>query len=193
MTIHSILRMGDPRLFQVAAPVVEFSTPKLLELVGDMFETMRAAGGCGLAAPQIGVSLRVVVFGLSSSAARPQCEPLPDTVLINPEIVPLGNQYSIDWEGCLSVPGMRGRIPRYDHIRYRACDVAGRITERQVRGFHARVIQHECDHLDGVLYPSRIEDWHSFGFVDAFENAAESEPTVQAGAAGSTAAHSDAL
>ncbi len=171
MTVHTVLRMGDRRLFQVAAPVVRFSTPELTELIADMFETMRAAGGCGLAAPQIGISARVVVFGLQSSAARAHCEILPDTVLINPEIEIVGDQFGSDWEGCLSVPGMRGRVDRPDCIRYRAYDLDGHLIERQVNGFHARVIQHECDHLNGILYPSRIRDWQSFGFVDALQDA----------------------
>ncbi len=170
MTVHTVLRMGDRRLFQVAAPVVRFSTPELAELITDMFETMRAAGGCGLAAPQIGVCARVLVFGLQSSTARAHCETLPDTVLINPEIEIIGDQFGSDWEGCLSVPGMRGRVDRPDCIRYRAYDLDGRLIERQVCGFQARVIQHECDHLDGILYPSRIRDWQAFGFVDAMQD-----------------------
>lgn len=180
MATHPILRMGDPRLFQVAAPVQTFATAELATLVDDLFESMRAAGGCGLAAPQIGVSLRVVVFGLQSDDKRAGCEPLPDTVLINPEIEPLGNGSTTDWEACLSVPGLRGRVRRPHRIRYRAYDLEGRVTEREVAGFHARVIQHECDHLDGILYPSRIEDWHSFGFTDALAGAS--------GPAGSTEA-----
>ena len=178
MATHPILRMGDPRLYQVAVPVSEFSTPALAALVEDLFESMRAAGGCGLAAPQIGVSLRVVVFGLSKP--REHCAPIPDTVLINPQIIPRGEATSVDWEACLSVPGLRGRVRRPDRIHYRAYDLDGRLTEREVSGFHARVIQHECDHLDGILYPSRIDDWQSFGFVDTLESAAQAESAASA-------------
>ena len=178
MAIHPILRMGDPRLYQVAMPVSEFSSPALTTLVEDLFDSMRAAGGCGLAAPQIGVSLRVVVFGLSKP--REACAPIPDTVLINPQITPLGAASSVDWEACLSVPGLRGRVRRSDRIHYRAYDLDGRLTEREVSGFQARVIQHECDHLDGILYPGRIEDWQSFGFTDALDNAAQAESATSA-------------
>lgn len=187
MTVHRILRMGEPRLFQVASPVTDFATAELNRLVSDMFETMRAAGGCGLAAPQIGISARLLVFGLERSSARPDCTPLPDTVLINPEIEVLGAEFGSDWEGCLSVPGLRGRVRRPEHIGYRAYDGEGRRIEREVKGFQARVIQHECDHLNGVLYPSRIEDWTSFGFVDALQSAVDSEadaedPSAKSGA-----------
>lgn len=173
MAIHKILRMGDARLFQVAAPVEAFSTPELETLVADLFDSMRAADGCGLAAPQIGVTLRVVV--ISVDGVRSPCGPIPDTVLVNPLIEPVGAATSIDWEACLSVPGLRGRVRRPDRIRYRAFDQHGRLTEAEVTGFHARVIQHECDHLDGVLYPSRIEDWHSFGFSNVIEASSEDE------------------
>lgn len=170
MATHEILRMGDARLFQVAAPVTTFSTTRLDTLIADLFETMRAAGGCGLAAPQIGVALQVVVFGGTSRSAA-DCPPLPDTVLINPHIEPLGTATEVDWEACLSVPGLRGRVRRHRRIRYRARGADGRSLEREAEGFHARVIQHECDHLQGVLYPSRIEEWRSFGFSDVFEDA----------------------
>ena len=178
MAIHPILRMGDPRLYQVAMPVSEFSSPALTTLVEDLFESMRAAGGCGLAAPQIGVSLRVVVFGLSEP--REHCAPIPDTVLINPQIIPLGAESTVDWEACLSVPGLRGRVRRPDRIHYHAYDLNGRLTEHEVSGFQARVIQHECDHLDGILYPSRIDDWQSFGFTDTLDRIAQAESTSSA-------------
>lgn len=184
MAIHNILRMGDPRLFQVAAPVSRFDTRELHDLVRDLFDTMRAAGGCGLAAPQIGVSLQVVVFGVDSARAAGQCPTIPDTVLINPHIEPLGTGTDIDWEACLSVPGLRGRVRRPNRIRYRAWRPDGQLLEHEVAGFHARVIQHECDHLQGVLYPSRIEDWQSFGFSDAFDAASEPDNRTEVPASG---------
>lgn len=184
MAVHVILRMGDPRLMQVAAPVVDFATPELNRLIEDMFETMRAAGGCGLAAPQIGVSLRVVVFGLPNGSTRSGCDFLPDTVLINPTLEPLGPETAIDWEACLSVPGLRGKVRRPNRIRLRAHDHQGRTIEREVSGFEARVIQHECDHLDGRLYPSRIEDWNWFGFGAELEQRLTSNEAVGAAAQG---------
>ena len=158
--------MGDPRLLQTAAPVVDFSTPELQGLIEDLLETMQAAGGAGLAAPQIGVGLQVVVFGFESSPRYPDAEPVPETILVNPLITPLDEEIEEGWEGCLSVPGMRGVVPRYRHIRYRGFDAHGEAIDRTVNGFHARVVQHECDHLDGVLYPMRMRDFTRFGFTD---------------------------
>jgi peptide deformylase len=150
----------------VAAPVTQFATPALRELVADMLDTMRANDGAGLAAPQIGVSQRVVVFGLDVNPRYPDAEPVPLTVLINPEIELLGDERELGWEGCLSVPGMRGLVSRYRRLRYGGYDELGRPIDRIVDEFHARVVQHECDHLDGILYPQRIEDMTSFGFQD---------------------------
>lgn len=164
MTIHTILRMGDPRLLRVARPVTEPRTPEIRTLIADMFDTMQAAGGVGLAAPQIGVDLAVVIFGFSQSARYPEAPPVPQTVLINPEISVLDDAEEEDWEGCLSVPGLRGRVPRFRRIRYRGLDADGRSLDREAEGFHARVVQHECDHLIGKLYPMRIRDFSSFGF-----------------------------
>jgi peptide deformylase len=166
MAVRTILRMGDPRLLQPAAPVSDFSGPALRELIGDLQETMRAAGGAGLAAPQIGVGLQVVVFGFESSPRYPDAEAVPETILVNPLITPLDEEIEEGWEGCLSVPGMRGVVPRYRHIRYRGFDEHGEAIDRTVSGFHARVVQHECDHLDGVLYPMRMRDFTRFGFTD---------------------------
>jgi peptide deformylase len=166
MAVRPILRLGDPRLREIAAPVRAFDTPELDELVRDMIETMEAANGAGLAAVQIGVPLRVVIFGVEYNPRYPSAEPVPFTVLVNPEIEPLGAKREAGWEGCLSVPGMRGLVPRYADIRYRGRDERGQPIDRTVGGFHARVVQHECDHLDGVLYPQRIEDMRSFGFTE---------------------------
>jgi len=166
MAVRPILRLGDARLREVAAPVAAFDTPELHELVRDMLDTMKAADGAGLAAVQIGVPRRVVIFGLDANPRYPRAEPVPFTVLVNPEITPLGEQRESGWEGCLSVPGMRGLVPRHARIRYRGRDELGRPLERTTEGFHARVVQHECDHLDGILYPERIEDMRSFGFVE---------------------------
>lgn len=167
MAVKPVRRMGDPVLFKVARPVEEFNTPELDELIRDMFDTMAAMEGAGLAAPQIGVSQRVVIFGVDSNARYPDAESVPMTVLINPEIDILDPQTEADWEGCLSVPGMRGLVSRPAHIRYRGVDQYGHAIERTARGFHARVVQHENDHLDGVLYPMRIDDMRHFGFEDA--------------------------
>lgn len=168
--IRQILRMGDPRLLRVAEPVRAFDTPELRTLLADMFDTMRAANGAGLAAPQIGVPLRVVIFGDDDAAARnpryPDAPPVPRTVLINPVIEPLADEFEDGWEGCLSVPGLRGVVPRYKRVRYRGFDEKGRAIDRTVDGFHARVVQHECDHLDGILYPMRMRDFTRFGFTD---------------------------
>lgn len=166
MAIRPILRMGDPRLLQVSAPVGEFGTQGLLELVADMEETMRAANGAGLAAPQIGVSARVVIFGGGASSRYPDADAVPYTVLVNPKLRALRGGRESEWEGCLSVPGMRGLVPRYRRLRYRGFDQWGRPIDRTVSGFHARVVQHEVDHLDGVLYPTRIKDLSKFGFVE---------------------------
>jgi peptide deformylase len=164
--IYPILRMGDPRLLRVAKPVVEFDTPELHQLVADMFETMHDARGAGLAAPQIGVDLRLVIFGYEAVGARADIEPVPPTVLINPAIEVLKPEMEEAWEGCLSVPGMRGVVGRHISIRYRGSDQYGAPIDRIANGWHARVVQHECDHLDGILYPMRIEDLALFGFVE---------------------------
>jgi peptide deformylase len=159
--------MGDPRLLRIAQPVEEFNTAALHTLIADMFETMEAVGGVGLAAPQIGVDLRLVIFGFDESQRYPDAPGIPATILINPSIQPLGAETEEGWEGCLSVPGMRGCVPRYTHLRYTGFDEKGQPIDRTVDGFHARVVQHECDHLDGILYPQRIKDMTRFGFNDA--------------------------
>lgn len=159
--------MGDPRLLQVAKPVTLPGNAELDALLADMRDTMQDLNGAGLAAPQIGVGLRVVIFGLETNPRYPDAEQVPFTVLINPELTPLGGEIEEGWEGCLSVPGMRGLVPRYRHLRYTGVDAAGRPIDRTVSGFHARVVQHEVDHLDGILYPRRIRDLTRFGFTDA--------------------------
>ena len=159
--------MGDPRLLEKAAPVVRFDAAELRELLADMRDTMAHLEGAGLAAPQIGVGLRVVIFGVKANARYPDVGEVPDTVLINPELSPLSDDIEEGWEGCLSVPGMRGWVPRWHRLRYRGFDEAGTRFEREVEGFHARVVQHECDHLDGILYPMRIRDLSKFGFNEA--------------------------
>jgi peptide deformylase len=164
--IHEILRMGDPRLLRIARPVPHFDTPELHALIADMFETMDAANGAGLAAPQIGVDLRLVIFGFESNSRYPKAEPITPTILINPNIVPIGDEREDGWEGCLSVPGLRGIVPRFKRLRYTGFDQFGGVIDRTVDGFHARVVQHECDHLDGVLYPMRIKDFSGFGFTE---------------------------
>ena len=166
MAIKPVLRMGDERLLQIATPVAHFDTPELHALIADMEDTMRALSGAGLAAPQIGVGLRVVIFDITTNPRYPEAEPVPQTVLINPVITPLDAEMEDGWEGCLSVPGMRGLVPRHLRLRYRGFDVSGRAIDRTVHGFHARVVQHECDHLDGVLYPLRIRDLRDFGFTE---------------------------
>jgi peptide deformylase len=168
MTVHQILKMGDPRLLRIAQPVdaSAFGSPELRQLVQDLFETMHAVNGAGLAAPQIGVDLQLVVFGSDQPNPRyPDRPRVPVTVLCNPVITPLGADEEEDWEGCLSVPGLRGRVPRWRRIRYSGFDPAGRTIERDAEDFHARVVQHECDHLLGRLYPTRIRDMTSFGFT----------------------------
>ena len=165
MSVRDILKMGDPRLLRVAKPVQVFSSPELKTLVEDMFETMRAVDGAGLAAPQIGVDLALVIFGFSKNDRYPQAPPVPETVLINPKIEALSDVEEEGWEGCLSVPGLRGVVPRWARIRYTGFDLQGRRIEREAEGFHARVVQHECDHLIGKLYPMRIRDFSRFGFT----------------------------
>ena len=171
MSVRGILRMGDPRLRLKASAVDLFGDDKLANLINDMLDTMKAFDGAGLAAPQIGVALRVMIFGINKNPRYPDAPPVPLTILINPEISPAGEEMNWDWEGCLSVPGMRGRVPRYTRIRYRGLDADGREIDREAQGFHARVVQHECDHLDGILYPDRIEDRESFGFIEELQAA----------------------
>ena len=167
MTVREILRMGDPRLLRMAEPVKAFDTPELHALVNDLRETMVAVNGAGLAAPQIGVNLQVVIFGSTSRNPRYPDRPLvPPTVLVNPVITPLGPEEEEDWEGCLSVPGLRGVVPRWSKIRYTGHDENGQLIDRTVDGFHARVVQHECDHLLGKLYPMRVRDFSRFGFTE---------------------------
>ena len=165
--IREVLKMGDPRLLEVAKPVERFDTPELRALLEDLRDTMAHQDGAGLAAPQIGVGLRMVIFGVHANPRYPHVEEVPDTVLINPVIEPLGAEMQEDWEGCLSVPGLRGWVPRHARIRYAGFDEKGRRFERTVDGFHARVVQHEVDHLDGILYPRRIVDLTRFGFNEA--------------------------
>ncbi len=165
MAVHTILKMGDPRLLRIAQPVTAFNTPELHALIADMRDTMAAASGAGLAAPQIGVDLQVVIFGTGEVNPRyPQFEPVPRTVLINPVVTPLGDEEVSDWEGCLSVPGLRGVVPRWRQVRYTGFDELGQAIDRTVTDFHARVVQHECDHLIGMLYPMRVRDFSRFGF-----------------------------
>jgi len=164
--IREVLKMGDPRLLEKSLPVEAFGTPRLLELVADMRDTMAHLNGAGLAAPQIGVPLRVVIFGVTHNPRYPDAEEVPDTVLINPVITPIGEEIEEAWEGCLSVQGMRGVVPRFKRLHYRGFDESGQAIDRSVEGFHARVVQHECDHLDGILYPMRIRDMSKFGFVE---------------------------
>ncbi len=166
MTQRTILKMGDPRLLRVAQPATVFDTDELHLLVSDMLDTMQAVNGAGLAAPQIGVDLQLVIFGTDTVNPRyPDAPPVPRTVLLNPVITPLSEVEVSDWEGCLSVPGLRGMVPRFDRIRYSGFDPYGDPLERTVEGFHARVVQHECDHLIGVLYPMRVRDFRQFGFT----------------------------
>ena len=180
MAVRTILRMGDPRLLEVSKRVEEAEMPEMHELVRDLIDTMEAADGAGLAAPQIGVMKRVVIFGFESNKRYPDAGMVPFTVLINPELEILGDETQYGWEGCLSVPGMRGLVPRGEHLRYRGYDLDGTRIERTVDGFHARVVQHECDHLDGILYPMRIEDMRFFGFEDQLQSIATSCPAEAA-------------
>jgi peptide deformylase len=167
MAIREVLKMGDPRLLAVSEPVAEFGTAGLAGLLADMRDTMQHLNGAGLAAPQIGVGLRVVIFGFEQNERYPEAEAVPFTVLVNPELTPIGEITEEGWEGCLSVPGMRGLVPRYRELRYTGFDENGNPIDRTVNDFHARVVQHEVDHLDGILYPRRIRDLTQFGFVDA--------------------------
>jgi peptide deformylase len=166
MAVREILRMGDERLLRVAQPVAAFDTPQLHALVADLLDTMTAARGAGLAAPQIGVDLQVVIFGFDHNERYPDAPPVPRTVLVNPVITPLSDEQEEGWEGCLSVPGLRGVVPRWRRIRYRGFDAHGVAIDREADGFHARVVQHECDHLVGKLYPMRMRDFSRFGFTD---------------------------
>jgi peptide deformylase len=164
--IRTILRMGDARLLRVAEPVTEFGTPALEALVADMLDTMRHADGVGLAAPQIGVNLRLVIFGFEHNERYPDAPAVPFTVLLNPVLTPLANEEEGGWEGCLSVPGLRGWVPRWTRLRYEGVDPFGQPICREVDGFHARVVQHEYDHLDGILYPMRVRDFSRFGYTE---------------------------
>jgi peptide deformylase len=166
MAVREVLKMGDPRLLTPALPVADFAAPELTHLIADMVDTMRALNGAGLAAPQVGVGLQVVMFEVSANPRYPDAESVPFTVLINPVLTPLSDALEEDWEGCLSVPGMRGRVPRHTHLRYQGFDAAGQAIDRSVSDFHARVVQHEVDHLHGILYPMRIRDLRYFGFTD---------------------------
>ncbi|HEX7417670.1 MAG TPA: peptide deformylase [Steroidobacteraceae bacterium] len=167
MAVRNVLTMGDERLLRVAQPVARFDSPELRAVLADMRETMQALDGAGLAAPQIGVGLRIIIFGLATNPRYPEAEPVPDTVLINPTLTPLAADMEDSWEGCLSVPGMRGLVPRYKSLHYSGYDEHGNFFERSVTDFHARVVQHEVDHLDGVLYPMRIRDMRNFGFSES--------------------------
>lgn len=169
MVAKTVLKMGEKSLLEKSEAVEQFDTPELQRLIEDMWDTMAAEDGAGLAAPQIGVNLRVVIFGYEDNPRYPEAPSIPQTILINPSIEALSDQIEDGWEGCLSVPGMRGLVPRYTNIRYSGFDQTGRPFDRVVSGFHARVVQHECDHLDGVLYPFRIEDMRYFGFWQELE------------------------
>lgn len=171
MAVREILKMGNPLLLREAETVSDIGSDEHQRLIADMFETMAAANGAGLAAPQIGISKRIVIFGVNANPRYPDAETVPTTVLINPEIEILTDELEAGWEGCLSIPGMRGLVPRPNHIRYRGLDEHEKPIEREARGFHARVVQHECDHLDGILYPFRIRDIRMFGFNDELFNA----------------------
>ena len=169
MAVKPVLRMGETSLFERSEEVTEFKTQALDTLLIDMWDTMAAENGAGIAAPQIGVNVRVVIFGYEENPRYPDEEAIPQTALINPVITPIGDEMEEGWEGCLSVPGMRGLVPRFTHIRYCGFDQFGQAIDREVAGFHARVVQHECDHLDGILYPQRIEDMYYFGFSKELE------------------------
>lgn len=179
MAARDVLRMGHPLLLQVAQPVDRYDTPALHALVQDMFDTMEARKGAGLAAPQIGVGLRVVIFGIDKNPRYPKAAPVPNTVLINPILEPLSDEQTEDWEGCLSVPGMRGWVRRYTRLRYRGYDQFGQLIDRTVDDFHARVVQHECDHLDGILYPRRIRDLTKFGYIEELFPGNDGPPAPQ--------------
>ena len=167
MAIRQVLKMGDPLLLNVAEPVHDFKSQALRDLIEDMQDTMHALNGAGLAAPQIGINLRVVIFGVEKTPRYPDAEEVPYTILINPKLTFLDDEIEEGWEGCLSVPGMRGLVPRFKKLRYQGYDLNHNPIDRTVSDFHARVVQHECDHLDGVLYPMRIEDLSNFGFSEA--------------------------
>ncbi len=166
MAIRSVLKMGDPVLLEIAEKVEEFNSRELDTLIEDMQDTMASLNGAGLAAPQIGISLQLVIFGVEDNTRYPDAEEIPFTILINPVVTPLSDEVEEDWEGCLSVPGLRGMVPRYTKLRYQGYDQYGNAIDRTVEGFHARVVQHECDHLEGILYPMRIEDFSTFGFTE---------------------------
>ena len=166
MTVRTVLRMGEPLLLEKARAIEAFDTPELHALIEDMQDTMQAMDGAGIAAPQIGVSLQVVIFGVNHNPRYPDAEQVPYTVLINPTLTPVGDEIEEGWEGCLSVPGMRGLVPRYERLHYTGFDQFGNAIDRLVSGFHARVVQHECDHLNGILYPMRIADLSQFGYTD---------------------------
>jgi peptide deformylase len=166
MAVKPVLKMGDPRLWQPSKAVEKFATPELRALLADMWDTMVALNGAGIAAPQIGVGLQVTVFGVTRNPRYPDAEEVPQTVLINPKVEFIGDEIEEDWEGCLSVPGLRGRVPRYKQLRYSGYDELGSRIEREASGFHARVVQHEVDHLNGILYPMRISDMRAFGFTE---------------------------
>jgi peptide deformylase len=176
MAVREILKMGDARLLRVAEPIHAFDTPELHALIADMFDTMEAANGAGLAAPQIGVGLQLVIFGFANNARYPDAPPVPRTVLINPVIDALDAEEEEGWEGCLSVPGLRGMVPRYARIRYRGLDPKGRPIDREAEGFHARVVQHEVDHLIGRLYPTRMRDLTKLGFTSVLFPDLDAEP-----------------
>ncbi len=167
MAIKPILKMGNPILLEIAEKVQEFNSPELEGLIEDMQDTMVSLNGAGLAAPQIGISLQLVIFGVEVNTRYPEAEEIPFTILINPEITPLSDEVEDGWEGCLSVPGLRGIVPRFTKLRYQGYDQYGNAIDRIVEGFHARVVQHECDHLEGILYPMRIEDFSAFGYTEA--------------------------
>jgi len=166
MAIKPVLKMGEPLLLELAEVVAQFNTPELHTLIQDMQDTMVSLNGAGLAAPQIGVGLQVVIFGFDKNQRYPDADEVPFTILINPQLTPLSDEMEEDWEGCLSVPGLRGKVPRYVWLRYQGFDQFGNVIDREVGGFHARVVQHECDHLQGILYPMRIRDFRSFGFTE---------------------------
>ena len=166
MAIREILKMGHPTLLEVAKPVEKFNTPELDSIIEDMIDTMRENDGAGLAAPQIGLGMQLVIFGFDSNERYPEADQVPFTVLINPLITPIGDEEEDGWEGCLSVPGLMGVVPRFKKIRYQGKDQHGNEIDREVDGFHARVVQHECDHLIGKLYPMRIHDFSQFGYLD---------------------------
>lgn len=181
MAVKTVLKMGDPLLYKKAEPVTDFSTPALDRLIEDMFDTMAAYHGAGLAAPQIGVSLRVAIFGVQGNPRYPQAEDVPMTILINPVLHPVGFEMEEGWEGCLSVPGLRGLVGRRRQLRYTGYDQHGNPMDRTVAGFHARVVQHECDHLDGILYPMRLKDLRQLGYEDVlFPDLAKSSKTTAA-------------